>query len=154
MTHRIDVEPIEAPILDRDEPIRADEERGIRDRQEILDARVVEPAPPAAGPAPSPAPSSAAGAATAPVALFPAPEAEGLRSEWQAIQTGFVDEPRRAVEHADALVSRVAQRLADVFGAERAGLEKRWGQGGDVSTEDLRLVLQRYRSFFDRLLSV
>ena len=88
------------------------------------------------------------------VALFPAAEADTLRSEWQEVQTGFVDEPRRAVERADELVCRVVQRLTDAFGSERAGLEKRWAQGSDVSTEDLRVVLQRYRSFFDRLLSM
>jgi hypothetical protein len=151
MTHRTDVEPIEAQLSDPGEDIREASEKGgvVRDRPEVVDARVVEPARP--GPQPTAASGTSSGA---PVALFPGAEADTLRAEWQSIQTGFVDEPRGAVERADELVCRVAERLTSAFGSERAGLEKRWGQGGDVSTEDLRLVLQRYRSFFDRLLSI
>lgn len=81
-------------------------------------------------------------------------EATGAyQARWDAIQTGFVDEPRRVVEQADGLVAEVMQRLAETFARERASLERHWDQGGDVSTEDLRLALQRYRSFFQRLLS-
>jgi hypothetical protein len=58
------------------------------------------------------------------------------------------------VEQADALVAEVIKRLADSFAAERSKLEGQWGRGDDVSTEDLRIALRRYRSFFDRLLSV
>jgi hypothetical protein len=65
-----------------------------------------------------------------------------------------VDEPRKAVEQADALVAGAMQRLAEVFAEERFRLEGQWGRGADVSTEDLRLALRRYRSFFGRLLSV
>ena len=86
--------------------------------------------------------------------LFAADETEHLRSDWSAIQTGFVDEPRKCVEKADQLVARVVQRLAESFSQERSRLEGQWGKGEDVSTEDLRVALQRYRSFFDRLLSV
>lgn len=86
--------------------------------------------------------------------LFPHDELEGLRGRWTAIQGTFVDEPRKAVEQADALVASAMQRLAEVFSEERDRLEKQWDQGDDVSTEDLRLALQRYRSFFHRLLSV
>ena len=85
--------------------------------------------------------------------LFAADEAEGFRGRWTEIQTGFVDEPRRAVEDADALVAEVMQRLAETFSSERATLEKEWDGDGEPSTEDLRVGLQRYRSFFDRLLS-
>ena len=77
-----------------------------------------------------------------------------LRSQWTDIQAGFVDEPRRAVERADSLVADAIKRLAETFSNERAQLEGQWDRGGDVSTEDLRLALQRYRSFFSRLLSV
>ena len=70
------------------------------------------------------------------------------------VQTGFVDEPRRTVEEADKLVAAVMQRLAEGFANERSGLEKQWDSGDNVSTEDLRLALQRYRSFFDRLLKL
>jgi len=86
--------------------------------------------------------------------LFEAGEAESLRSQWVKIQTQFVDEPRRSVEQADELVASAMKRLAEIFANERDTLEQNWDRGGDVSTEDLRIALQRYRSFFDRLLSV
>jgi hypothetical protein len=70
------------------------------------------------------------------------------------VQSGFVDEPRHAVEQADGLVAETIKRLAEVFAEERSQLETQWSRGEDVSTEDLRLALRRYRSFFDRLLSV
>ena len=77
-----------------------------------------------------------------------------LQSHWTDIQAGFVDEPRQAVERADGLVADAIKRLAETFANERAQLEGQWDRGGDVSTEDLRQALQRYRSFFSRLLSV
>jgi len=86
--------------------------------------------------------------------LFPSNELEDLRTRWKEIQTGFVDEPRKAVEQADGLVASAMKRLAEVFAQERSGLEQQWDRGDNVSTEDLRVALQRYRSFFDRLLSV
>ena len=85
--------------------------------------------------------------------LFAEQDAGTFRASWQSIQAGFVDEPRRAVEQADKLVAEVIQRLAQVFAAERAALEAVWS-AGDVETEQLRVALRRYRSFFDRLLSV
>ena len=88
------------------------------------------------------------------VALFHEDEAGGFRTRWDAIQTGFVDKPRAAVEQADALVSEVMKRLADGFAGERKNLEQQWGRGDNVSTEDLRLALKRYRSFFERLLAI
>jgi len=86
--------------------------------------------------------------------LFSGDEANELRSRWDAIQVGFVDEPRRAVERADNLVAGTMKRLAEIFTDERSKLEGQWDQGENVSTEDLRLALRRYRSFFSRLLSV
>jgi hypothetical protein len=86
--------------------------------------------------------------------LFPAGEATSFRARWSEVQTGFVDEPRHAVEQADGLVAEMMQRLAQVFADERGKLEQQWSRGDDVSTEDLRVGLRRYRSFFDRLLSV
>ena len=86
--------------------------------------------------------------------LFSGNEANELRARWDAIQVGFVDEPRAAVQQADALVAGTMKRLAEVFAAERSKLEGQWDQGENVSTEDLRLALRRYRSFFGRLLSV
>jgi len=86
--------------------------------------------------------------------LFPENEATKVRNRWTEIQTAFVDEPRRAVEQADALVTEVIERLSRSFADERSKLEGQWGRGDNVSTEDLRVALQRYRAFFDRLLSV
>ncbi len=104
--------------------------------------------------------ASSAGAATAPALdeqaapLFSPEEAKDFRARWDAIQVGFVDEPRQAVQQADSLVAGAMKRLAEMFAAERAKLEGQWDRGDDVSTEDLRLALRRYRSFFGRLLSV
>jgi hypothetical protein len=86
--------------------------------------------------------------------LFPDNDAKDFRTRWTEIQTAFVDEPRRAVEQADALVAEVIQRLANSFSQARSTLEGQWGRGDNVSTEDLRVTLQRYRAFFDRLLNV
>jgi hypothetical protein len=86
--------------------------------------------------------------------LFPNNELENLRNRWKEVQTAFVDEPRRAVEQADGLVASAMKRLAEVFAEERSKLEKQWDRGDTVSTEDLRVALQRYRTFFHRLLSV
>ena len=86
--------------------------------------------------------------------LFPDDELLGYRTRWEAIQTGFVDQPRAAVEQADALVSQVGTRLTEVFTRERSTLEGQWTKGDNVSTEDLRIALTRYRSFFHRLLSM
>lgn len=86
--------------------------------------------------------------------IFPEQEAAGLRREWESIQAGFVDEPRAAVVEADHLVATTMKRLAETFAEERARLESQWDRGDDVSTEDLRIALQRYRAFFGRLLSV
>jgi hypothetical protein len=87
-------------------------------------------------------------------ALFPDDEVHAFRTRWEAIQTGFVDEPRSAVSEADALVAHVVTRVAEVFSRERDALEQQWGRGDDISTEELRVTLRRYRAFFDRLLSM
>jgi hypothetical protein len=88
-----------------------------------------------------------------PVQLFEGHELQSVRSRWQEIQADFVDEPRSAVQEADKLVADLMQRLAQVFATERDQLESRWATGEQVSTEDLRQGLQRYRSFFERLLA-
>jgi hypothetical protein len=85
--------------------------------------------------------------------LFPDDELHNFRARWDQVQTSFVDEPRQAVEQADSLVANVVKRIAEQFSAERAQLEKQWDSGDNVSTEDLRQALRRYRSFFDRLLT-
>jgi hypothetical protein len=85
--------------------------------------------------------------------LLPQEEAVEFQSRWSDLQTNFVDEPRRSVQEGDSLVAELMQRLANSFAEERQALEAQWDRGDDVSTEDLRVALQRYRSFFDRLLS-
>lgn len=85
--------------------------------------------------------------------LLPSEDLGGFRTRWEEIQVRFVDEPRGAVQQADALVEELARRLTDSFARERGELESRWDRGDEVSTEDLRVALQRYRSFFDRLLA-
>ena len=89
-----------------------------------------------------------------PTPLFDPQVADGLRMRWKEIQASFVDEPRAAVEQADGLVADAIQTLAQSFASARQDLESRWDRGTDVSTEDLRQALRRYRSFFDRLLNV
>jgi len=89
-----------------------------------------------------------------PTPMFARDEANDFHQRWVDIQTGFVDEPRQAVERADALVAAAIKRLAESFAQERSTLEQQWARGADVSTEDLRLALRKYRGFFDRLLSV
>jgi len=127
-----------------DEPIAADER-----------ATAGEP-PTNAEPGDRSAPVAAEPATTTTPADDPGPllaDAEGFQSRWEEIQVRFVDEPRGAVEDADALVATVMQKLAESFAQERERLEAQWGRGEDISTEDLRVALQRYRSFFQRLLA-
>jgi hypothetical protein len=87
-------------------------------------------------------------------ALFSRDEADDLRRRWDSIQGRFVDDPRDAVAEADSLVSEVIDHITDQFDAERSRLEARWNEGDNVSTEDLRRTVQRYRSFFHHLLSM
>jgi len=86
--------------------------------------------------------------------LLPNHEVDRFWSEWNAIQAKFVDNPQTSVEAADSLVAQVMKRLAEVFSQEREQLESQWRQGEEVSTENLRVALHRYRSFFNRLLSL
>lgn len=88
------------------------------------------------------------------VPLFSESAVQNFRQRWTTLQTEFVDEPRRSVEQADELVAHVMKDMAATFSDEKKKLEQQWEQGDKVSTEDLRLVLRRYRSFFDRFLSI
>jgi len=106
----------------------------------------------------APAAQAAADAGTADTAtkaghLLAADDAAAFRARWTDVQHGFVDAPRQAVEQADGLVAELMQHLAKTFADERGRLEGQWDQGGDVSTEDLRAAFQRYRLFFERLLT-
>ncbi|HYM58358.1 MAG TPA: hypothetical protein VES79_10400 [Solirubrobacteraceae bacterium] len=115
------------------------------------DANVTEPGAEASAELAEPAAEPAPDDGQAP--LLAEHEGAELGSRWESIQATFVDDPRRAVEEADGLVANVMQQLADGFARERETLEGQWSRGEDVSTEDLRVALQRYRSFFQRLLS-
>ena len=86
--------------------------------------------------------------------LLPADFVQELRSRWDRVQTGFVDEPRSAVQQADELVASAMKRIAESFAEARNGLERQWDRGDEVSTEDLRIALRKYRAFFQRLLAV
>jgi len=77
-----------------------------------------------------------------------------FRSRWDRIQAGFVDEPKTAVQQADELVTETIDRLSESFATARRELEDQWGSGEGVSTEDLRVALKKYRTFFEKLLSV
>lgn len=86
--------------------------------------------------------------------LFADDQLSGFRSRWNEIQVGFVDDPRQAVEQADALVSDLVEQLTAGFSEARSRLEDQWTQGEEASTEDLRIALTRYRAFFNRLLEI
>ena len=86
--------------------------------------------------------------------LFPQDRLNDYRQRWTEIQASFVDDPRGATQQADNLVATVIKDLAQIFSDERQTLEGQWTRGEDVSTEDLRVALTRYRTFFDQLLSV
>ena len=86
--------------------------------------------------------------------LFAEDELSGLRSRWDDVQSGFVDDPKECVHKADGLVSDVVDQLTTGFSEARSRLEAQWARGEEASTEDLRLALKRYREFFERLLAV
>jgi len=101
--------------------------------------------------------AQAAGTGTGPAGdagpLLSAEASSSFQRRWEEVQTQFVDEPRGAVQDADGLVANLMKQLAEGFAQERERLEAQWDRGEDISTEDLRIALQRYRSFFQRLLS-
>ena len=86
--------------------------------------------------------------------LLPPDLTQNLRSRWESIQTGFVDSPRTAVQQADELVASAIKQLAERFTDERNNLERQWDSGDQVNTEDLRIALTKYRTFFHKLMSV
>ncbi|WKG05364.1 hypothetical protein [Mycolicibacterium sp. HK-90] len=112
----------------------------------------VEPAPREAE---SPAPAGEARTPTEDNTLLFADEhRSGLHSRWNDVQAAFVDDPKAAVQKADNQVAEVVEELTASFADTRSRLEAQWARGEDASTEDLRVALQRYRDFFQRLLSV
>jgi hypothetical protein len=165
-TESIESAPVESNdtrTVERAESLREDESLRQRERRadEQSAAPEVRTPPMPAGRTSNPGLRGAAAATATATAkepetgpLFASEEASRFRQRWDAVQVGFVDEPRKSVEEADNLVAEAMKRLAEQFAEERSKLEGQWSQGSDVSTEDLRLALQRYRSFFGRLLSV
>ena len=86
--------------------------------------------------------------------LFENNEAEKFRSQWLEIQSRFVDDPSVSVKDADDLVADVIKNITRTFSDKRLSLENQWKSGDKVSTEDLRVALKHYRSFFNRLLTL
>ena len=86
--------------------------------------------------------------------LFQARQAEDFRQRWDGIQIGFVDDPRAAVRNADELVAEVLRSLAESFAQQRSQIEAGLDGQGRGDTENMRIALQRYRAFFQRLLSL
>jgi hypothetical protein len=87
-------------------------------------------------------------------ALFTDEAAADFRSRWDRLQRSFVDDPRAAVRAGDELVAQVIGSLAETFADQRSQLDIAPSQSDQSSTETLRLALRRYRSFFERLLSI
>lgn len=133
----------------REEPVASTDEVAYG-RSVEADERERAPAGAPAGGQPAP---GGAGGGGGGMPLLSSGDTDAFERRWQDIQVGFVDEPRNCVEQADGLVAEVMKRLAEGFAEERRSLEGQWDRGDQVSTEDLRVALQRYRSFFNRLLS-
>jgi hypothetical protein len=108
----------------------------------------------ATGVAESPHPGAPTGSTATDSTLFAGGELDNLRSRWDSVQAGFVDDPRQCVHQADDLVADLIEKLTAEFGQARSRLEEPWARGEDASTEDLRIALMQYRAFFDRLLAV
>ena len=113
-----------------------------------------QPAPITATDEPTTASSTAESGKSSDRSLFADNDLSSLRSRWDDVQVGFVDDPKDCVQKADALVADVVQELTTGFSDARSRLEAQWARGEDASTEDLRQALKRYREFFDRLLAV
>jgi hypothetical protein len=129
-------------------------EQQVLDRETTDESQPLSTADIAAGKLEKPTENPASTQAGVSEPLFAHEETEQFRARWQSVQTSFVDEPRKAVKEADELVASAIKRLAEIFASERDKLEHEWDRNDNVSTEDLRVAMRRYRSFFDRLLSV
>jgi hypothetical protein len=129
---------------------RATEPPRTEERAERAGTQSVDAAPGA----PMPRTEAASGSAEPLAALFQGPQAEDLRRRWDAVQIGFVDDPRAAVRNADELVAQVLRTLAESFSDQRARIEQGLDGSDQSNTEAMRVALQRYRSFFQRLLSL
>jgi hypothetical protein len=80
--------------------------------------------------------------------VLPASDRPGYRERWDALQAGFIDDPRAAAQQADALIGEVLQRFTE----RHQALRGRIGESGEGSdTESMRLVLREYRVIFTSL---
>ena len=86
--------------------------------------------------------------------LLPQDSVQDFRTQWDRVQTAFVDDPRAAVKQADDLVNAAIRKLSESFTQARDTLERQWDRGDEVNTEDLRQTLRKYRAFFQRILAV
>jgi len=80
-------------------------------------------------------------------------EVDDWRSRWDSIQIGFVDEPGSSVKQADELVTEVMKQIDRRFSEKHTTLLRQWGSQ-EATTEDQRLALQSYRSFFNWLINL
>ena len=138
---------------DRDTPDRTDNVQSEHpspegnDRGDLADSREA-----STGNGSGDRPATPAGQDDGPAALIESSDSARFRNRWHDVQAAFVDDPRRAVSDADQLVAELMESLAAAFSDRKQALEGRWQQGQDAQTEDLRLALRGYRSFFDQLL--
>lgn len=133
---------------------RREEARSDRDQSEKLSGDTGEPSPGATTEHGEPAGRDTAPETDGDTSLLADEERRRLRARWNEVQAAFVDEPKRSVAEADELVRDATEALHDLFERDRKQLEGVWDRGDEVSTEDLRVTLQRYRSFFERLLTI
>jgi hypothetical protein len=134
---------VEEHDVDRD---GVDDDRIPRDpSSERVEPERVEPAP-STGPGESTTWSTSGG-------LLPDNELSDYQRRWDELQVRFIDEPRQSVREADDLVSEVTRRIADRFSSGRKDFEQRWEGGDEPTTEELRQAVQRYRDFFQRLVT-
>ena len=80
-------------------------------------------------------------------------EVDDWQSRWESIQIGFVDEPSSSVKQADELVTEVMKQIDRRFSEKHTTLLRQWGSQ-EATTEDQRLALQSYRSFFNWLINL
>lgn len=119
------------------------------------------------GPVPGMVPGTGQGPAPDPGEIVPSPEvgtpsqapspvgsggSDQALERWKVIQGEFVDDPRKSVQDAHELVGEVMAKILEAYTKERERLQGQWSGPEQVSTEDLRNCLQRYRAFLSRLL--
>jgi hypothetical protein len=87
-----------------------------------------------------------------PTVAEPAARTAQLQERWLAIQSDFVDDPRRSVASAADLVTEAIDTLVAEIKERDASLRGTW-QSSNADTEVLRNTLRDYRSFLDRLVA-